>query len=257
MFVACAYKRGLDLPLIVLLVDGELGKRLERAIEIARGFAQDSSGVFAMGERGQRAFVARMQALLQNKGPELCGTHKSGAILTAVARAARDAQDTACVARQMHLEYGLIVEAVRTFGLVVRPKDELLRKAEGDNKDVETPIKSSWRVWDALAQKIAAATLEGMLGDYKANRPVRGPATDELQAGVAKAHKIRAEALTDALKLNTALTHAQIVEIVKGSYETDRKTLPTVDPKDELKGVFPGIERPVNLDALLEGAVLS
>jgi hypothetical protein len=222
MLVALAHRNGkrdsvAPGVVLMLLVDAVLGSRITRAIEVAREYATvDTARPLAMGEMAHRAFVSRMQVLLARGVPKPCGQYAAGA----TGALARKKEEQECVQRQMQLEYDLVRELVRTYGLAFFPKNEHMLLVEKQATEVKNRIVSSWRFWDAVSKKIAEGTLDKLVETHKSDvnyRTIPETLRPAAEAKIDLCEKARGK-VEDTVKLAN-----EMKEIIRMSYERNSR----------------------------------
>jgi hypothetical protein len=187
---------------LMLIVDAELGKWLETAVSVASEHAESVAGdAFVIGARGEGAFSSRMQKLLRNKEP----------------LAVRNVRNVARLTDQMRLEYDLILEVVRTYGMCAMPKKQIMISAARSNP-VLNPVVTSWRVWNAIGRRIARTILDLMVQKHLNDQPPWAEATDRLKEQRLEDIESIKEALASVLA-RLDLSADEMKEIVRASYE--------------------------------------
>jgi hypothetical protein len=192
---------------VVLVVDAELAESIEKALDVAMVYAADGAESRASGAAGMLA--ARLRPLLWKKEPRACG---SSVVASKTPRygPAHKIVEKECVADAMVLEYRLVREAVRAFGIGVELRPEVV-----DGKKGDAPINDfvgRFAAWNVIAEVIAERTLERMVerrkadlgkGAFDALYPAK---TDAIDKALERAKEIIAEAKKDPTEPLGALT---------------------------------------------------
>ena len=182
---------------VVLVVDAELAESIEKALDVAMVYAADGAESRASESAGMLA--ARLRPLLWKKEPRACGSSVV-ASKTPRSGSAHKPVERECVADAMVLEYRLVREAVRAFGIGVELRPEVV---DGNNGGESiTDFVGRFAAWNVIAESIAEHTLERMVKRYKEDLgkgpfdplyPVKAGAIDD-------AHRRAKEIIAEAKK---------------------------------------------------------
>ena len=189
---------------VVLVVDAELAESIEKSLDVARVYAADGAESRASGAAGMLA--ARLRPLLWKKVPRACGSSVV-ASKTPRSASAHKLVERDCVADAMVLEYRLVREAVRAFGIGVELRPEVL-----NDKSPITDFVGRFAAWNKIAEWIAEHTLERMVKRYKedlgngAFDPLFSVKTEAIDDAHRRAKEIIAEAKEDPTEPLGALT---------------------------------------------------
>ena len=205
-------------PTAVLIVDHDLASWIVLAIDVAGNFAETSASIgnFAIKPNTERAFTQRVHMIMSNKEPKQCGHHETrralGA-LTPAQKAARRVLDVECIKSAMLVEYRLILETVRTFGVASEP-----RKADFEIMGLVTQrgqnAQTRFMFWEAVAKAIALAAVDAMVLRRIAKLG-QGEWKDEMGPSIAAIRAARAQlnALTD--EVTTGMPDAEKRQIAR------------------------------------------
>jgi hypothetical protein len=191
---------------VVLVVDAELAESIKAALDVAMVYAADGAESRASDAAGMLA--ARLRPLLWKKEPRACGSSVVASI-TRRSGSAHKRVERECVADAMVLEYRLVCEAVRAFGIGVELRPEVV-----DGDKAITGFVGRFAAWNAIAEFIAAHTLERMVkrrreelgrGVYDGLFSAKADAIDEAHE---RAKEIIAEAKEDPKEPVEVLKHA-------------------------------------------------
>jgi hypothetical protein len=222
---------------VVLVVDAELAESIEKSLDVAMVYAADGAESRASGAAGMLA--ARLRPLLWKKEPRACG---SSVVASKTPRSgpAHKLVEMECVADAMVLEYRLVREAVRAFGIGVELRPEVLNDTQPINGFV-----GRFAAWNKIAELIAERTLERMVERYKRDLG-KGPydaryteKTDAIEKAHERARAIIAKAkedLTEPLGALTAWKELGPNEQEKVKEAVDKGSLDEPDLKWKSKG---------------------
>jgi hypothetical protein len=142
---------------LVLVVDRDLARAIETALDAALEYAAEGSDA----HRAAGAFVAQTHALMHAKEPRVCGVIAGvpKGTWTRLEVGARAREELRCMTDAMLLEYRIVRDTVRVFGLGAKLATSVLL----DSKSDEPGAVARFAAWNQIAGFIARATLEKMV----------------------------------------------------------------------------------------------
>jgi hypothetical protein len=160
-------------PVVVLVVDEGLARAIDIALETALEYAaldsestvsRDSTSAYSRQMAIAAVYSRQIAALMQGKKPRVCGTTTGGELAHAGSpwriKADSEREETRCITDAMLLEYRIVRDAVRVFGLSA----QLAKGVTWKDKPKQGPgLVARFTVWNAIARYIANATLEQMV----------------------------------------------------------------------------------------------
>ena len=148
---------------LVLVVDNDLARAIETALEVALEFAAE--GVESAGSHAAGAFVAQTHALMHAKEPRVCGVIAGvpKGTWTRLDVGARAREEQRCMTDAMLLEYRIVRDTVRAFGLGAK----LAKSVQWTTNIDEPGAVARFEAWNVIAGFIARSTLKRMVARRK------------------------------------------------------------------------------------------
>jgi hypothetical protein len=149
-------------PVVVLIVDEGLALSLEIALVVALEYAEEGA---ESGRSSASAYSKQLGALMRGKEPRVCGASLGGEAVPVpgaawTGRAGAEKEEARCIVDAMILEYRIVRDTVRVFGLGAK----LAKSLEWDGKaKAEPDLVVRFAAWNYIAGQIAKCTLDQMV----------------------------------------------------------------------------------------------
>ena len=150
-------------PVVVLVVDEGLARSLETALVVALEYAEE--GAESGRSRAASVYSKQLGALMRGKEPRVCGATLGGeaAPVPGAKWSGKPGakEEARCIVDAMILEYRIVRDTVRVFGLGAK----LAKSLDWDGKDKEAvpDLVVRFSAWNYIAGQIAEGTLGQMV----------------------------------------------------------------------------------------------
>lgn len=149
-------------PVVVLVVDEGLARSLETALVVALEYAEE--GAESGRSRAASVYSKQLGALMRGKEPRVCGAAPGGEAPVPGAKWSGKPgakEEARCIVDAMILEYRIVRDTVRVFGLGAKLAKSLHWKDK--DKEAQPDLVVRFSAWNYIAGQIAEGTLVQMV----------------------------------------------------------------------------------------------
>ena len=150
-------------PVVVLVVDEGLARSLEIALEVALEYAAEGA---ESTRSSASAYSKQLGALMRGKEPRVCGAAPGGEAPVPGAKWSGKPgakEEARCIVDAMILEYRIVRDTVRVFGLGAKLAKSLAWASKSKAKESEPDLVVRFAAWNYIAGQIAKCTLDQMV----------------------------------------------------------------------------------------------